>query len=285
MLLDESWRTWVIHNKSRGCTPESMIEMMVDAGFGSDEAKVALETTVADHGDMRGVEAAMPVRKYGEYQYDACPIADGNVIDAADRRIPVLIRCERPQIVVFGNVLDQDECDEMIQRSMHKLEQSTTVNAETGTQEVIRHRTSHGTWFQNGEDALIRRIETRLAALMNCPVENGEGLQVLRYTPGGEYRSHYDYFQPTAAGSLTHVRTGGQRVATLIVYLNDVPSGGETVFPEAGISVVPRRGDAVYFRYMNRLRQLDPATLHAGAPVRDGEKWIMTKWVRERPYV
>jgi prolyl 4-hydroxylase len=48
--------------------------------------------------------------------------------------------------------------------------------------------------------------------------------------------------------------------------------------------VTGRQGGAVYFRYLNGLRQLDPLTLHGGAPVLGGDKWIMTKWMREREY-
>jgi prolyl 4-hydroxylase len=109
-------------------------------------------------------------------------------------------------------------------------------------------------------------------------------LQILHYGTTGEYRAHFDYFPPDQPGSAVHTAGGGQRVATLVIYLNDVPDGGETIFPEAGISVAAKQGGAVYFRYMNGERQLDPLTLHAGAPVLAGDKWIMTKWMRERAY-
>jgi prolyl 4-hydroxylase len=71
----------------------------------------------------------------------------------------------------------------------------------------------------------------------------------------------------------------------LIVYLNDVPNGGETVFPAIGLSVSPRRGNAVYFEYANSRQQLDGKSLHAGAPVIEGEKWALTKWMRTRRFV
>jgi prolyl 4-hydroxylase len=146
---------------------------------------------------------------------------------------------------------------------------------------VIQNRSSEGTWFQRAEDAFIERIDRRLSSLMNWPLENGEGLQVLHYGPGAEYRPHYDYFDPDQAGSAVHTASGGQRVSTLVVYLNDVAGGGETIFPDAGIAIAARRGSALYFRYMNGQRQLDPLTLHGGAPVREGEKWIATRWMRE----
>lgn len=71
----------------------------------------------------------------------------------------------------------------------------------------------------------------------------------------------------------------------MIVYLNDVEEGGETVFPTLGLSVVPRRGCGLYFEYTNSQRQVDQKTLHAGAPIVRGEKWVLTKWMRERRFI
>lgn len=282
-VLNDDWQSWLTHNKNRGCTPESMIEAMVQAGFDQMSADAAVRQSLPAGSSSAGTEALVPPRAQHEYQYDPSPAADGNVVDAGDRQVKVAMRCARPQIVVFDNLLSDDECEAMIERSRDKLRPSTTVNPGTGARDVIRARSSEGAWFHIGEDELIQRLERRFATLMSCPVENGEGLQVLRYGVGGEYRQHFDYFPPSQAGSNVHLKYGGQRVATLIVYLNDVDSGGETIFPEIGMSVVARRGGAVYFRYMNGSRQLDPLTLHGGAPVLCGEKWIMTKWVREGP--
>jgi prolyl 4-hydroxylase len=139
-------------------------------------------------------------------------------------------------------------------------------------------------YFQRGENPLVSTIETRLAQIMCSPVNHGEGLQVLHYGPGGEYRPHLDYFDPAMPGSAVHQVSGGQRTATLILYLNDVDEGGETVFPRAEFRCVPRRGMGLYFAYAAADGQLDPLALHGGAPVRQGDKWIATKWAREKPY-
>jgi prolyl 4-hydroxylase len=112
---------------------------------------------------------------------------------------------------------------------------------------------------------------------------NGEALQVQHYRLAGEYRSHYDYYPPRRSGVIARGRKGGQRGATLIVYLNDPFEGGATHFPNIGLSVAARQGGGLYFRYMNARRQLDPLTEHAGMPVLAGEKWIITKWMTEHP--
>jgi prolyl 4-hydroxylase len=120
---------------------------------------------------------------------------------------------------------------------------------------------------------------------MNCPVANGEGLQVLRYGPGGHVRPHFDFLVPSNAANSESIARSGQRLSTLIVYLNDVLEGGETVFPEIGLSVVPRRGGALYFEYTNSRMQVDLKTAHGGAPVGKGEKWVVTKWMRARRFM
>lgn len=281
-IIDAAWRSWLTTNAGRGCSAQSMIDAMVEAGFDSAAADGAVQETLGAHG---GVEASPARGPSSEYRYDRGPVAAGNRIRARDRDVTVLMRSERPQVILFGDVMSPGECAEMIERSRHRLRRSTTVHPETGREDVIQNRTSEGVWFQRGEDEFIKRLDDRIASLMNWPVENGEGLQILHYNVGGEYRPHFDYFPPDQAGSTVHTARGGQRVATLVVYLNDVPAGGETVFPEVGLSVGARQGCAVYFRYMNAMRQLDPLTLHGGAPVLAGDKWIMTKWVREQPYV
>ena len=70
-----------------------------------------------------------------------------------------------------------------------------------------------------------------------------------------------------------------------MTYLNDVPAGGQTVFPALGWAVSPLRGNAVYFEYGDDQGRVDARSLHASAPVTQGEKWVVTKWMRQRRFV
>ncbi|MFC9892364.1 2OG-Fe(II) oxygenase [Nocardia sp. NPDC127579] len=279
MKLDNDWQHWLAENVERGCTAETIVTAMVGAGFTESAAEAAVKRAL-------GGETAQPVAREANpaYTYDGCPVSEDNVIHAHDRDVRVLLRVKQPQVVLFADVLSADECDQVIERSRHRLKRSTTVNGETGVDEVIPNRTSEGAVFQRGEDTFIDLLDRRTSALMNWPLDHGEGLQTLRYTAGGEYRPHFDYFPPEDAGSWQHVAVAGQRVSTLIVYLNDVEAGGATSFPEAGLSVTPKKGDALYFRYCNTAGQLDPLTRHCGELVTSGEKWIMTKWMRQRRF-
>lgn len=105
---------------------------------------------------------------------------------------------------------------------------------------------------------------------------------MLHYRPGAEYKPHYDYFDPDQPGTSTIVRRGGQRVATLVIYLNNPRKGGGTTFPDVPLEVAPRQGNAVFFSYERP--HPSTRTLHGGASVIEGEKWIATKWLREREF-
>lgn len=204
-------------------------------------------------------------------------------IDVGDRRVRVLFSLARPRVVVFGGFLSDDECDALVAAARPRMARSLTVEVQTGGEAVNADRTSDGMFFRRAETELVARIETRIARLLRWPLENGEGVQVLHYSPGAEYKPHYDYFDPAQPGTPTILQRGGQRVGTLVMYLNNPERGGGTTFPDVGLEVAPQRGHAVFFSY----DRPHPATqtLHGGAPVLAGEKWVATKWLREGEFV
>ncbi|MGN1385643.1 MAG: 2OG-Fe(II) oxygenase [Bacillus sp. (in: firmicutes)] len=196
----------------------------------------------------------------------------GNRIRTADREISIIARFEEPLIVVLENVLSAEECDELILLSKDKMQRSK-IGA---TREVNAIRTSSGSFIEEDEHPSIIAIEKRISEIMNIPVDHGEGLHILHYAPGQEYKAHYDYFSASSKVA------SNNRISTLVMYLNDVEEGGETVFPKLNLSVHPKKGMAVYFEYFYQEQELNENTLHAGIPVIKGEKWIATQWMRKQ---
>jgi prolyl 4-hydroxylase len=178
--------------------------------------------------------------------------------------------------------LSGEECEALIADAEPRLKRSLTVETKSGGEALNEARTSDGMFFRRGETAIVARIEARIARLLNWPLEFGEGLQVLHYRPGAEYKPHYDYFNPEEPGTARILQRGGQRVGTLVMYLNEPVRGGGTTFPDVGLEVAPQRGNAVFFAY----DRPHPSTksLHGGAPVLEGEKWVATKWLREQEF-
>lgn len=211
-------------------------------------------------------------------------VSDGAMIlNAGDRDVQVLALMPVPRVVALGGLLSSEECVQLQALAAPRLARSETVNEKSGGSEVHAARTSEGMFFGRGETPLIQRIEARIAALLHWPVENGEGLQVLRYGVGAEYKPHYDYFDPVHASTPSILKRGGQRVGTVVIYLNTPTRGGATTFPDVGLEVQPIQGNAVFFSYS----RADPSTgtLHGGAPVVEGEKWVATKWLRQGLFV
>lgn len=192
----------------------------------------------------------------------------GNKIITDDREINIIARLEEPLIVILGNVLSDEECDDLIRLSKDRLNRSKIGN----TREVDELRTSSSMFFEESENHLVARIEKRVSQIMNIPVEHGDGLQVLNYQIGQEYKAHYDYFSAAS----------NPRISTLVMYLNDVEQGGETYFPKLNFSVSPQKGMAVYFEYFYDNQELNELTLHGGAPIVIGDKWAATQWMRRK---
>lgn len=212
------------------------------------------------------------------------PIKEGypSVIDLGDIKVRVNIQLEHPRLVVFENVLTEAECDGLIDLAIPTIGRSTVVNNSDGTSVVHSARTSSGAYFHKAQHELIDKIDQRLAKLTNWDYDKGEGLQILRYEPGQEYVAHHDWFDPNSPGASTVIGNSGNRVGTIILYLNDVEEGGSTNFPETGLHVMPKKGSAVFFSY--DCPSPESKTLHAGSPVVKGVKWIATKWLRESTF-
>ena len=206
----------------------------------------------------------------------------GAMVDTGDKWVKVLQRLHAPDLCVFSNLLSAAECEALVDAAKPRLLRSRTIDTQTGGEALNRDRTSDGMFFTRFENAIVQRVELRVARLLRWPVQNFEGMQVLRYRNGAQYKPHYDYFDTGDPATPALLARGGQRVATLIMYLQAPERGGATVFPDAAISVPPIRGSAVFFSYADA--NPDSLSLHGGAPVEAGEKWIATLWLRERKF-
>ncbi|RHW31401.1 2OG-Fe(II) oxygenase [Lysinibacillus yapensis] len=197
---------------------------------------------------------------------------NGNKIITEDREIDILARLEEPLVAVLGSVLDDEECEALIELSKDHLKRSKIGS----TREVSDIRTSSGAFLTDIDNEVLARVEKRVSEIMGIPTEHGEGLHILHYQPGQEYKDHVDYFAETSKAA------SNNRISTLVLYLNDVEEGGETYFPKLNFTVRPKKGMAVYFEYFYNEERLNELTLHRGAPVIKGEKWVATQWMRRK---
>lgn len=207
-----------------------------------------------------------------------------NNINIGNQDIKTVLNLIRPRLALFNNFLSADECDELIELARPKMQRSHVINPIGDGTIEDNARTSNGMFFQRQANDLVSKIEDRIAKLLDIPVDHGEGIQVLNYHIGGEYKPHHDYFKPNEKGEQPHTKIGGQRIATFLMYLNNVEAGGETVFPSLGATFMPIKGSALFFYYELDNNEVDIHSLHGGSPVSAGQKWVATKWLRENPY-
>lgn len=180
-----------------------------------------------------------------------------------------------PTVRLWRGFLTPAECAHIARSASDILAPSMVADPRTG--QLIEHpiRTSSAAQIGPTRESLpVQAILKRIAAATGTQVAQGEPLTVLHYAPGQEYRAHMD--------ALPH--TANQRVETVLLYLNEGYVGGETRFEASGLTVAGRGGDALWFANTLPDGSPDPASRHSGLPVRQGTKWLATRWIRARPF-
>lgn len=144
----------------------------------------------------------------------------------------------------------------------------------------------------NGYDPVISAINQRVAAALRLPLSHLEPLQALKYEVGGKYDAHWDYFDPALYKDQRVIMDmidgdgSRNRIATVLLYLNDVHNaGGETFFPRAGglmppldvlceqaagmqgMKIIPSLAKALVFYSLRPDGAIDPFSLHGSCPI------------------
>lgn len=177
------------------------------------------------------------------------------------------------------NFLTPVECDLIVELSKNRLSNSF-VYSENSDDYVTKYRISEQCWLNNEVDPLIKKISDLVAKRTGTSISDQEELQVVRYKPGGYFRPHYDACDGNKQFCKRMNDGKGPRLLTVLVYLNDDYSGGETIFPNLKKTIQPEKGKAILFYSIDHRGDILRDSLHGGDPVKSGEKWIANKWVR-----
>ena len=184
-----------------------------------------------------------------------------------------------PQIVVFHDVLNNEEIELIKKLATPRLQRATVAVNNNGSYAPANYRTSKSAWLRDEEHFLINRVSQRSAALSNLTLDTVEELQVVNYGIGGHYEPHFDY---ASDGDLDYGTWRGNRIATVIYYMSDVEAGGYTVFNDIGVKLTPEKGSCALWYNLMRNGVGDTLVKHAGCPVLVGNKWVSNKWFHER---
>ena len=168
-------------------------------------------------------------------------------------------------------------CDALIER-IDAVRRPSTIADPNGDSAF---RTSE-TGDLSADDPVVQAVEARLAAFTGLDPAHGEPLQGQRYAVGQEFKGHTDYFEPQGTDFDRYCAVAGNRTWTVMVYLNTPEAGGATRFKAVDKIIQPEIGKLVAWNNRRPDGSLNPATLHQGMKVREGVKYVITKWYREK---
>ncbi|XP_061561596.1 prolyl 4-hydroxylase subunit alpha-1-like isoform X1 [Phycodurus eques] len=188
---------------------------------------------------------------------------------------------DRPRIVRYHDVASDDDMEIIKELAKPKLARSKVSDGRTNEGLAVPSRISQNAWLADKQHAGVDRAVRRMGDITGLDTSTAEELQVVNYGVGGQYEPHFDFQGDEVPEPYAHLGTGN-RIATWLLYISDVPAGGATVFPEVGAVVWPIKGSAVFWYNLRLNGKGDYQTRHAACPVLVGSKWVSNKWLHER---
>lgn len=192
---------------------------------------------------------------------------------------------DAPRIAALPGLVPEAVCRHILRLAQPQVALALVFDPTTGQSRPHPVRRARNMNFgPTFYDSIVAWVNRRIAQASGTTAAQGEPLAVLAYGPGGEYRPHLDCLPPNAARPEDRLAESGQRIKTLLISLSGGYAGGHTAFTELDIRWRGRVGDALLFTNVTDAGAPEPLSRHAGAPVTAGEKWLASRWIRERPF-
>jgi prolyl 4-hydroxylase len=191
---------------------------------------------------------------------------------------------EKPSIALISGMATRAMCTWLIGRGRLKVTRARIGDYRTGQWVEDPVRTGEAAGYGIADtDLILALTQKRLELASGLHVRQQEAPHILSYTEGQEYKAHYDFLLADEPAFRQLLDRMGQRVATCLTWLNEDFEGGQTSFPKVGWMYRGKAGDGMLFLNVRPTdRQPDSLSLHAGLPVLQGRKWLLSQWVRDR---
>ena len=254
--------------------PEALDYLARAAGRGSVSAQGQLQLLAA------GPESAAPVDPNAGWSALARSI-DVAAWIAPPPRTPVW---EAPRIRMAYRFASPAVCDWLKASAEGRMRPAMMYDGETKTEAVDPHRTCSDYQFDIlNTDLVLLLVRARVAEVTRLPTVAMEPPRVFHYALGEQIKPHYDRCGNPVDG---YAEGGylGDRIVTFLLYLNDGFEGGELDFPKSNVRFKGEKGDAIYFAHVDAAGKPDPLSLHAGLTITQGEKWVLSQWIHDRPF-
>lgn len=265
LLIFPDWIKWLKENIDKQCNLEDLKAILKKNGF----SQISVENVISGFNQLDFLDKATPNHYY-------C------FLTKQDTNLNVFrVNTDKLAIFVIDEFLTDQECSELRKIDHNDLIQSplTYDNGDTD------FRTSSTSYLNPNKYPMIEMIDKKISEALGIPVEYGEPTQLQKYQIGQQFKTHKDAFDPGTDAYEKYAEHWGNRTWTFMVYLSDVLEGGETYFPEIHRKFKPTLGRAVIWNNLHDDGIVNKNSLHAGNPVIQGEKYVITKWYRQKPRV
>lgn len=266
------WLEWLSINLQRQCDVAELKNILTQNGFSYESIEATIKA-----GYLNNQLPHAPQSKEVDYLKLSKPH-----FSETDYHLRVhQVVNTKLQLYLIYDFLSPDECNALIDLSTALLVPSTL------TVPIVDKdfRTSRTANLKITDDPMVSIVDDKICDCLGINKLYSESIQIQRYDVSQQFKEHTDFFEPNSEELNKFGREMGNRTWTFMVYLNTVKLGGSTVFPAINLNIKPQQGLAVVWnnRYPNGEVNYD--TLHAGLPIEDGEKLIITKWFRENKTV
>ncbi|MEO0608690.1 MAG: 2OG-Fe(II) oxygenase, partial [Pseudomonadota bacterium] len=271
--LSPAWLAWIKDNFARGSNPTELYTIMRNKGFGLGQIKAGLAKAYPDISlDPLGRDGSARFADYSALA--ACALTRTEHPDL--RRVPT----QKAQLYVWKNFLSAEACAELRRLTDLRL-QDSTISGE-GDPKYARFRTSRTCMIEEMGSPLVDQLGDKISKALGLSQAWSEPNQAQKYEIGQEFKAHTDYYEPGAEEYDQHCKILGQRTWTFMIYLNTVEAGGATRFRKLEKQFRPMQGQAVIWNSLTPEGDPNPWTLHHGLKVREGEKYVITKWFHDK---
>ena len=130
-------RLWILEQTRAGHAPQAVLQSMRAAGWDEATAREALAAVTGAQLASPTPRVESPVAPSAAAALPEPDLATSPLyLDAGDRRVHVLQAMMNPRVVVFGDLLSDEECEQMIALARPRLARSLTVATRTGGEEI-----------------------------------------------------------------------------------------------------------------------------------------------------
>lgn len=261
-IFDDSWKFWIWDNVKRGSPKRELAEILLEEGF--DKQLIINEFGLPN---LFQVDSLAPILKIENI------LKNNNTERLSDKL----------NIFKVKNVLTEDQCLKTIEVIKEKCTKSSVIDYDNGGSKISDFRTSSTAYLFRKNNPIISEIEDAILNIVSIPEKYSEQIQGQYYKVGEQFKPHFDAFFSLTDEQKRQIELHGNRTWTAMIYLNSTLKGGHTRFTEIDLETKPEMGTMILWQNTIDGSNI-PESKHWGMPVEEGEKFILTKWFREKPY-